>query len=99
MYGSHGCYHKNLIIRQMVCDNLELGLGLRQTTHEFNKFRLEQQLPQVSVSAVHGLVHKLKPKMRTITPMMQGIWDKTTAWARARLGFTLQLGIRLDVFN
>jgi hypothetical protein len=84
---------------QIIADNMEQGLGLKQTTFLVNVYRREIGLIDVGYSAVHSGYLRLEPVVTSILDAKQGSYDPYSAWAKARLMFVLQLLVRFGIMT
>ena len=75
---------------------MEDGLGIRQqTTARVNALRTARGDMHVGCSCVYATYMKLQPDIKPIKAIKQGSNDPTSPWAKARLGWVVQLLIRL----
>jgi hypothetical protein len=76
---------------RLIADCIENGFGLHNTTRHVNAHLVEMAKPIVTASAIFGVQQRMKPKTMTILNRPQGNADKNSVWAKARLGWYLQL--------
>lgn len=82
---------------QIVADCIETGLSQKKTWRLVNRHRKAELLDSVTVSAIEGLILRMKPKLVAIPTVQQGCCNKDSSSAKARFYWTLQLAIRLGI--
>jgi predicted flap endonuclease-1-like 5' DNA nuclease len=83
-------------IINLVARSVEEGFGLRNTTRLVNEHKSETGEELVSLSAVYGLVQRMKPTNVKISKRQQGSFDSESTWAKASFAWALQLLIRFQ---
>ncbi|KAF0752594.1 hypothetical protein AaE_005980 [Aphanomyces astaci] len=78
---------------------MERGHGLRETSFAVNQHRANTGDGVVGVSAVYSAYQRLDPVVSTIAPIKQGDTSPDSPWAIARLNWTMQLAIRLGIWQ
>ena len=84
---------------QIIVECMEMGWSLTETMHLINLYRDSQSAMQVGRSSVHSAYLRLYPVVSTISPQKQGNADPNSAWAKARLGYTRQMGLRFRIWS
>jgi hypothetical protein len=82
---------------QIIADSQEDGASIRHSHSVANTYRREQGLISLTMSAVYGLILRLKPQAQKVRHIKQGSNDLNSPWARARLGWIMQLAIRFGL--
>jgi hypothetical protein len=86
---------KDTFVVNLVAKSVEDSFGLRNTTRLVNEHKTEaNEEPVTLLSAVYGLVLRLKPTTVKIAKRQHGSFDRDSEWAKASLGWALQLLIR-----
>jgi hypothetical protein len=75
----------------LIADCVENGFGLQHMTRHMNAHLVEMVKTIIPASSVFGVQQQMKPKMMTILNCRQGNTDNNSVWAKARLGWYLQL--------
>ena len=89
----------NKYLVNLIADNIENGMGYRNTTRIVNGHQEELGLEQYSFSAVWSLCQRIMPKTVSIEKRTQGSTDVNSDWCKASFGWALQLLIHFGKLN
>ena len=79
---------------KMIADHKESGLSFEETTQAVNDVRHKENSPLFRVGAIKGVIARLPKRIVNLTRKAQGSYDESSDWAKARLGFSLQVLVR-----
>ena len=80
--------------KQLICDFIESGISIRNSTLIFNAIRLREGLPEISRKLISNVIIKYKAIKRSVTKIPSGSFDKYSNWCKARKKWSLQLALR-----
>jgi hypothetical protein len=102
-FAAHGGQNKLIqldsVESQIIADCIENGWSITQTTHMVNHHRLQQNKTHVGRTAVYGAYLRLCPQVSSMAASKQGSSDIDSPWAKARLAWARQLGVRLGIWS
>ena len=84
---------------QILADNLEDGVSIGTCWHIINDHRQQSEKDSVTFSAVYGLLQRMKPQLQRIEEHRQGNADITSAGAKARFRWAVQLLVRYGAID
>ena len=76
---------------EIIADAIESGNSIKMASHIANKYREEKGRDSLTLSAVTGCFHRLRPEIKPLKRGKQGSMDIASAWCQASFRWFAQL--------